>query len=301
MAFLKFFARDVSSIVVGGCVSVFMVNCASKPPEAKLAAGQIKVQKTTNYSFRFDTPATVNGVARLFHLDTGASNSSIESDEQTGAFKATGERSFASATGVEVKCDTISVNSFEFADLDRRKFSFLRCPGSAIINPNTLGVDALDRKAWALRFSKFQLSKLVQIPKSEFILPILRGPQRQILLPITIAGFTEHAVFDTGANLTSIDSDFVDAHPEAFKQLNEDASVIKDGANQNLSVHYFKVADLMVGPLHYKNQIVTSFKFPKAMKKAIGARMIIGSNTMVQTDWLMDLKKNNWTARQWLP
>lgn len=266
----------------------------------------IEVVKTSKNSFGFYAKAYLNGVPRRFRIDSGASGSSVANDRDTKDLQSSGSKSFSSVGGGATACDQVTVGLLRFSGRELKSHPFLRCAGAKEGSEfDTIGLDAFDQSVWAFDFASSgdgsTFGTLPSMPDRKSAQKMKRGPQRHILLPVQIGGTSDgvagYAAFDTGTAVTAVDSEFVDAHPQFFKAVRSDVTHIGDGTNQKVAVSFYNVEAFKVGSVDFRRQLVTSFRFPKELKRVIQSSVILGTNTMMMAHWTLDLKNNVWSAK----
>jgi hypothetical protein len=296
-----------------------MMGCASKPVNLAtptrvadveactecIQGNKIGFTTPTETSFEFFVRAMVNGQYREFQLDTGSYMSSVLSDARTESLPQIKKIKYSGFAMIPQECDQVKIAEFESAGFARKDVPVLRCRSGA--RNNILGFDLLNGQIWSIDFSGDEFSRLPSMPADKALsaLPIKRGPDGHLELPIRFGNISGSAIFDTGCGITVIDSQVVAANLKLFKPFtvavagkikNVDTEAI-DGTGHPIKGSLYFLEGLQIGSLKLGSQLIVAFPFSEIVKnKMDSAIMIIGSNTMVAADWIFDLKNNLWTA-----
>lgn len=288
---------------------LLVVACASTPKKTASVpiprGNQIMTVVQKGMSMTFFVRAAVNGQPRRFRLDTGARNSVVIADEQTKSLPSDRKFLFGGAANQPISCDLIYLDKYEIAGWTWSHTPIFRCAANAD-NENYLGIDYFDRQIVSLDFVDARISLLKSAPADAKMLPLVRGSQGHIELPVKIDGTETLAVFDTGAAITIVDEKFVEAHPNAFEtitvtvdgQEKDVQSNMADWTGHPLQGKLYLAKGMEVGSLKIEKQMVVTAPISGFFGKVVQTPIVIGANAMVGAKWIFDLKNNLWLATQ---
>lgn len=245
-------------------------------------------------STKIEVDIQFDGQIKRFQLDTGAYKSMVAPDEQTRAYPSIGKAKLEGAAGKPVECDLISPAMVLIDTLFRADNQFERCDlGEHSFN--NLGLDIFEDQILNLDFKKNDLSILNIMPESWGSHPLKRLERGHLKMQALIGGLDSDIIFDTGAQLTSVDVQFVNLHPELFKYIT-DIDNGKDITGNQVIMKIYELSEIQVGTVTFKNTTVAAFDFNKKLRDYLGENtpLIFGTNAMIQANWIFDLKTNKW-------
>jgi hypothetical protein len=195
-------------LYVGGDVNEFSLILKPDPDEAE--AAEIYVD------------GSISGRPYRFLLDTGAGKSSVIADDYTSTF-ASAEQHHSSGVFAKSSEDLIAVPNIELGLISRQNFTLVRSepvPGAAE-RTSLIGMDLLKDFRLHFFFDQNRVSVDEQIETLEYSLQNLLLDAR--FHPYVVVQFgastVAKAVWDTGASLTIVDTNYVDKHSELFQPV----------------------------------------------------------------------------------
>lgn len=117
------------------------------------------------------------------------------------------------------------------------------------------------------------------------------------MLHTNISGHEINGIWDTGAGLTTIDSEFANKHPDIFTFVKEiDGG---DTTGSQIKMKLYTVKKLMIGTLVLENVQFLAYDFSPIRAKLNDPtiNMAIGFNILIHHDWYFDMKNQTWTAK----
>lgn len=246
-------------------------------------------------SFRIDIDIQLDGTVKRFQLDTGANGSMVAPDSQINQYPSVGRTRLEGAAGVAIECDLIATNEVIIDDLSLSGHQFKRCDlGEHSFN--NLGLDVFKSQIFELNFKSRNLVLLDHISSEWILRPLTRLEKGHLKIDALIDNKPSQVVFDTGAQLTSVDSQFVEANPHLFKLiLSEEAG--RDITGKPVFMKFYEMSEIKIGNVSVKNITVAAFDFNK-LRDYLGSNtpIIFGTNAMIQFNWLFDLQTNQWAV-----
>lgn len=246
-------------------------------------------------SFRIDVDIKLDGTTKRFQLDTGANNSMVAPDSQFNQYSKVGTTRLEGAAGVAIECDLIAINEVIIDSLILTGHQFKRCDlGEHSFN--NLGMDIFNNKIFELNFKTNELFFIDHVSSEWKLHPLTRLEKGHLKIDALIDNKPSHAVFDTGAQLTSIDSQFVEANPHLFKLiLSEEAG--RDITGKPVFMKFYEMSEIIIGNVSVKNITVAAFDFKKLREYfGLNTPVIFGTNAIIQFNWLINLQSSQWAV-----
>lgn len=234
-------------------------------------------------------PYELEGKKRQFVLDTGASFSHLNFDAETNSLPVTGSMSKAGAAGVKKTGDKVKVSKLQIGSLTLRNVEMGRFKDAKRDN---LGNDLLIQTDRVIQLNISQ--KEILFPKKDpgysHQTSFVMLPQGQIQVPVHFEKQDLHVIFDTGAELNSVDSAFVSANPTLF-QFVQEISNGKDITGNKVVMKLYKAGSLEIAGVEIKLGNVIAFDFGQ-LRDYFGEHtpLILGVNSIRQKDWALDFK-----------
>lgn len=249
----------------------------------------IEVVSETPGVFLARIDVLVDGRSRSFLLDTGAATSSIESDEHTNKYPNIGSRKSKGVSGIAKECDVIQPNELSFGMQKILKPHLERC------DRNILGIDILGNKVFQISLECKSLNYLSELPEGGTSEKMRRLSPGHITIPIRLEKVNVDVLFDTGADATIADQQFVEKHPELFEMVR-----CEDGFDVNgnkIPSRVYEVKNLSVGSLNLTNVEMAAFDYGDFLREKMdGASIILGNNVISNGKWSFDLSSEIWTV-----
>ena len=234
--------------------------------------------------FKFD------GTNQRMHLDTGANSSVLARADWNASYPAIGQSERQGASGKVYQCDAIQFGEVSLNSIQHRLFKTDRCAQGSTL----LGMDFWKGHVLTLDFYN---EKILVDQSATVNQPFRRLDHDYIGLPIALQERNYYGLFDTGAQLTSVDQQFVDQNPSLFASAGP--VNVKDSSGQKVSAaKLYKLKSIKIGSFEIKDIYVIAFDF-----KAIGidwgtdVPVILGFNIISKMNWVLDLKNDLWSAQ----
>lgn len=277
--------------MVGGIVfiGVFIFTCLAESEPLIVTAGDMG-------SYTVEVDAALDGQWRRFQLDTGANSTIVTADEQTFAYPSTGKAMHRGAAGVTVECEVILPDELRLASLKVVQPAISRCD-HGFAGFNNLGLDVIDGKIVEFDFQHSILQFQMTSSENRNWHLLKRYEKGHLGIAVQFGGLLRGAVFDTGAQLSAVDKDFVLAHPEMFTRLQSE-SPVGNVTGKPVAADFYELNEIAVERLRLKKLVVIAFDFGPDLRQYFGSEtpFILGTNAIVKANWILDLKANRWAV-----
>lgn len=257
-----------------------------------VAATPLYVQPGDSGSIKMDIDLEVDGQTRRFQFDTGGSSTMLNPDEQALLYISEGKTKMMGASGMKFECDLVRPAKIAIGTFELKDFQVRRCDLGAN-SFNNMGIDLLDQQVFGLDFKTNELTIDASIGTSTYALQRLQNGH--LKMPVKVQALELNAIFDTGAQLTAVDTAFVQANPTLFTAVRGEN--VTNISGRKVQAQFYEMAELDVGDLHLERVRVLAFDF-SGFTSYFGQNtpVILGANAIVQANWVFDLRKNIWSV-----
>lgn len=245
-------------------------------------------------SAQFYVKCFVNGVLEDFHVDTGSTFSALTYNDKTSNLNLIGSSQHTSASGKIKNSDKVVIDNFSLGNLDLKNWGFIRYP-EGLAKVNLLGMDILsqnkvlkfDFQSWTLETNETSLF----IDKDKKIQKYIKNI---FGIKLDIAGETLNALWDTGAELSVIDKNFITNNQQAFKFIKKiDGG--RDGTGESIEFDLYQTQFILNGITI--DETIMSMDFNAIHEKIDPSlSMIVGTNIMQKRIWTFDFINNLWNV-----
>ncbi len=229
-------------------------------------------------------------------LDTGSAFSAVVHNDFTAPYPSEGTIGFGGATGTPAFGEWIRIGAFSFAGLSVSNAKVVRYPESGTVFRSTIGIDQLQPHRILLDVSRQSMQLLPSGEASATYFQLRPERAGLISLPIQFGNTSIQALWDTGAGLSAVDTQYVETHPEEFEFISELGNGTDvTGSPVQLRLYRAKRIELASNVLSNVSVLAISFStihrhFPTDV------RFIIGFNVISACRWDMDLPNKEWAA-----
>jgi hypothetical protein len=236
----------------------------------------------------------IDGVKERCFLDTGSAMTLVAKSKRFSAYTNVGNFRFESASGIPEQTEIIQVRSVQIdrVEILDKKIGRTGFRGAE----NTLGIDIVGRQPFSVNFNP-QAVLTLNPPRPELPLTTLQvSPHGLLSIPVELGGVETHALWDTGVALTTIDQNFISAHPENFKATKNYMNGV-DGAGKSILVQVFRARKLKIADRTFKDVRVVGLDLTMlrdGVYKDIQA--VVGFNLIRKANWFFDSKNRLWTC-----
>ncbi len=242
-------------------------------------------------SGRFFVEGSIDGHQATFHLDTGSVFTSVERTDQTEPYPVTGSRTSTGAAGVPREDELITIGQLLLGERVLSDHQVVRCPAGPE-HCNRVGMDALG--ADRLMFD-FPSGRMAFDPD---LAPETTGfPLRRLVggIPGVEASIKEAAVeaaWDTGAELTTVDEQFVERNPDCFDFIQSIEGA--DSTGTPISFGLYQMKEIRIGDRVFADAHAIAMDFSALRGRFEGLELVVGFNLMRGHTWHFDLQRLKW-------
>jgi hypothetical protein len=238
-------------------------------------------------------PMRFGGVMGTMRLDTGASSTRIALAPWNRDLPAVGRSESLSVSGQvnvcdEVEAKNVEIKAAEGASIGRARYVVTRCQSGEEL----LGLDFLKGTRFSLDFHDKRMVFFEPPAPDMHPQPFqLLGPDHRLLgVPLNAGPTGIVGLFDTGAELSAIDRQFVQSHKELFTPIKR--KLRADGAGGGaFAPDLYRVKKLDFGEGRIVRDIyVLAYDFGR-LRDVLGPQspMILGFNVLRKFRWSVDL------------
>lgn len=261
-----------------------------KERDANMATETISLTKrsTGSESFLAEIEVSVDGHSILFMLDTGAVSSSMGANGHAMSYPSLGNEESKGASGKATPCEIIQPQKLQIGNAVFDKPRIKRC-GS-----NILGLDIIGKTGFEVDLQNLKL--VFGIPTSISLTePIRRLTPGHVTIPIKIENKAIDALFDTGADTSVIDSQFIENNKSHFELVRSEDGT--DVHGHKIKSHIYRCRSLEVGTLRLQNVEMAAFDFGEHLRsKMEGSPLILGNNVISKAIWYFNLNSGKWVT-----
>ncbi|RYZ92443.1 MAG: hypothetical protein EOP06_04235 [Proteobacteria bacterium] len=224
-------------------------------------------------------------------IDTGSTYTALRFNNHTEAYTAFGSKTRLSASGKPRSSDMIEIAKFKVGSITKLKFPVVRYE-SGSLEAARLGMDWFD--ASSLTFD------LAAQPPSLFSGP--EASDGNILhnynggtfgIDVTIGGNVVEALWDTGAELTVVDRDFIMSNGSFF-EFEQKIENGQDAAGNSVEFDLYRVTNLEIGSIKFSGKIMSMDFGMISEKVGQNIKVVLGTNFMRGYIWQFDFSGRKW-------
>ncbi|HEX3051495.1 MAG TPA: retropepsin-like aspartic protease [Aggregatilineaceae bacterium] len=248
-----------------------------KPDEEEAGAAEIFVD------------GRIDGRAYRFLLDTGAANTCLIWDEYTAAFDSTEQRQ-SSGVFQTSRDDFIMVPQLEVGPIMRQNFTVVRKHETHADRRNLMGMDVLKDHCCTFLFDEQRMVIDEDDGQAELILDQRFHPYLDVHWETGVA----HAVWDTGAGLTVVDTNFIERYPALFQSVGQSTGT--DATGTRVETPMFVMAACRIGGRAFPACRVAGVDLSHVNASIeIPMDLILGYNLLSQARWVFDFPRRKWS------
>jgi hypothetical protein len=244
-------------------------------------------------TYKPEVDVLIDGHRKRFTLDSGARKTSVFSDRDTCQYPVIAEDKSGGAFGKVNVVDVIQPRKLE---IGRHVFLNPRLQRTgANRKTNLLGMDLLAENPFQIDLKNATLNLMAGASTELLKEPIHRLTGGHFAIPISLGKKHCYALFDTGAERTTIDLQFVNANSQLFKLIRTERGTDSIGHEQETPI--YQVGSVQVGNLRLNNVDMASYDFGDEFRKKLeGVPIILGSNVIYHAKWSFDIKRGLWAV-----
>jgi Aspartyl protease len=256
--------------------------------EKDLEVIPLQVTQLDHGRYRADMDVIIDGRKKQFELDSGARKTSVRSDQDIRQYPAAGKDLSGGNFGNLVEFEIIQPKKLEIGSHVFLNARLQRTDAGR--KDSLLGIDILGQHPFQVDFKNSKLSILARLPGSLKVAPLRIQSGGHIALPMAMGKKKCYVLFDTGAEATLIDAQFVKANQQLFKLTRTDKGMDSTGKQRDTPI--YEAISLQIGDLHLKNVEMAADEWNDTFRsKMEGLPIILGSNVIYHARWSFDTKK----------
>ncbi|HEY8126012.1 MAG TPA: aspartyl protease family protein [Methylocystis sp.] len=245
---------------------------------------------------RIYLPVRIGNVLGTMRLDTGASSTRLRLAPWNKNLPILSQSVSTGASGATMPCDDVEAQNVELVadegnNIARTKYEVTRCPASD--GDDLLGIDFFKGARFSLDIDRRKLVFFADATGGGRATPFRRlGPDRRLVgIDLSFGKTPAIGLFDSGAEVTAVDQQFIRKHKRLFVAVNAKARASGVGGNRiALKVYKIKSLDLGEGRV-LRDLYAISYDFG-ALRAALGrdVQVLIGYNLIRKFEWDFDFR-----------
>jgi hypothetical protein len=253
---------------------------------------------------RIYLPVRFGNMMGTMRLDTGASTSRVALAPWNKDLAVIAQSDSTGASGRTVRCDDVEAKNVELkasqgSGVARAKYEVARC--AANDGDDLLGLDFFKGARFSLDFASREMTFFGDAPAHPTPFRRLGPEQRLVGVEVKAGNVTAVGLFDTGAEISAVDQQFVDGHKKLFTLVKSKGKASEaSGAAFSSKIYRVKSLDLGGGRV-LKGVYALAYDFG-ALRAALGGQtsFILGFNFISRLHWFLDFTQAQapvWDAR----
>lgn len=248
---------------------------------------------------RIYLPVRFGNVMGTMRLDTGASTSRITLAPWNKDLPSLGQSASTGASGKTTSCEdveaiNVALKASQGNNIARAKYEVSRCAAGA--GDDLLGLNFFNGARFTLDFERHQMVFFGETIAAHHPKPFrLLGPdQRLVGIDVRVGNTAAVGLFDTGAEITAVDQQFVEKHKNLFTLAKRKGKASEAGG-KHFAARIYKIKELDLGEGRILRDIhAIAYDFG-ALRAVLGreTRFILGYNLVSKFNWELDFKSPN--------
>lgn len=228
-----------------------------------------------------------------FILDTGASLTSMGSDDYLSRFTTKETKSSAGAFA-KANYDLITVPNLRISSLSKTDLTVARAANTGQDKRNVLGMNFFVDQALHFVFESSEVRVLDKSPVAGELLDLFLGERNHPYVNVSWEGGVHaQGVWDTGAGMSVFDLSFVKKHPQLFKPAGHSTGTDSTGAKSETPVYEMKGFTLAGKRFPTTRVVAVDLSVPNSTVK-IPMDFILGYPVLRQANWFFDFPRRKW-------
>jgi hypothetical protein len=231
-------------------------------------------------------PCRFDAIAERCYLDTGATYTSVQHSPASALYPDIGIRRTVSAAGHIVDEDKIHIERFSVGPIFREHFEVARY-GVTRNQATRVGIDlfASERVRFHFDTSELRTCSAALVGGQSF----RRGNNGLVYVPLALGGREEWAIWDTGAEITTVDRALVKERPELFEFVDK-VIVGYDATGARVAFALYRTSAIEVDGHSLSGNVLAMDYEPLRANLTPGTRVILGTNLLKELNWDFDFK-----------
>lgn len=250
----------------------------------------LTIISTGSETFVAEVQISVDGQNKPFLLDTGAVSSTIIEDEQTKNYVSLKQVESKGASGIASAAHIIQMQSISMGKHVFKKSHLKRTDRSI------LGLDLLGEQIFEVDLKNRKLNILSEISNKDLSFAARILATGHVTIPLDLGNSKIDVLFDTGADTTVIDYQYIKSNPTLFELVRSEDGF--DAHGNKIPSEVYKVTQIEVCTLKLQNVEMATFDFGNHLREKMeGSPIILGNNVISKASWIFDLKLERWSLK----
>jgi hypothetical protein len=236
----------------------------------------------------------VAGKKYKFLLDSGAAISTIQYDNFTSKFESN-EKYNSSGVFNRFQGDLIIIPEFRIENIIKKDFTLMRESKKRKNVKNVVGMDLLKDYCCLFQFSlrKVLLGKTNEFNINQKKLKLYLGKKFHPYVDVQLGNVKIKAVWDTGAGISIVDTDFIDNNLNFFEKRGKSKGTDSSGTQIETPIYQMKTP--IIGDKQFPSHMCAAVDFSHIKDQTdTPMDMILGYSTLSKAHWLFDFPKKEW-------
>jgi hypothetical protein len=243
---------------------------------------------------RIYLPVRFGNVMGTMRLDTGASTTRIALAPWNKDLPSVAQSASTGASGKTMECEDVEAKNVELKasqgnNIARTKYEVTRCAASD--GDDLLGLDFFKHARFTLDFQRHEMAFFGEAHATGRPKPFrLIGPdQRLVGIQVRAGNTTAVGLFDTGAEVSAVDQQFVDKHKNLFTPVKSKGKA-SEASGKQFPHKIYKIKELDLGEgLVLRGVYAIAYDFG-VLREALGRQtpFILGYNLVSKFNWELD-------------
>jgi hypothetical protein len=254
---------------------------------------------------RIYLPVRFGNVIGTMRLDTGASSTRITLAPWNKDLPSLRQSHSMGASGKETRCDHVEAENVELKaaqgnNIARAKYEVSRCDTGD--GNDLLGLDFFKGARFTLDFERHEMVFFGETPAGRSKPFRLLGPDQSLVgIEVRAGNMTAVGLFDTGAEISAVDKQFVQKHKSLFT-LVKDKSKASEAGGKLMTSKVYRVKELDLGEGRIVRGVYALVYDFGALREALGRQtpFILGYNVVSKFNWELDFRSPHspiWDAK----
>jgi predicted aspartyl protease len=254
-----------------------------KPDEEEPGAAEVLVD------------GTIGGRAYRFLLDTGAAMTRVKCDDYISAFDSVEKRETSGAFS-KSNLDLIVVPEIRLGPILKTNFTVMRLPPTQN-SRNLIGMSLLKDHSLFFDFTKNRVEVDAECPPegAAACRELTLSSKSHPYIDVSFGGVNARAVWDTGAGMTVVDSQFVKDNPSLFRPINLSRGTDSAGVTRETPLMAMKA--MTIGDTAFPAHKVAAVDLSLIKASTdVPMDLILGYNMMLHANWWFDFPGRKWAV-----
>jgi predicted aspartyl protease len=236
----------------------------------------------------------IGGHPYRFLLDTGAATTSVLTDDYLAAFDSL-ETKDSSGVFAPHSDDLITVPRIDVGPISKTDVTVARVATTNADIRNLIGMDLLKNFCCHFLFDEGRVlvSDDAGCSAGYDLRPLLLGRKFHPYVDVRLGPVTGQAVWDTGASITIVDMNFINAHPAFFQPAGHSTGTDSTGAQMETPM-YMIAAPVIGGVTFSPHRVAGVDLSPVNATIDVPMDLILGYTTLSQANWVFDFPRKKW-------